>query len=74
MNVDEILTSIGASSGLFLVYKVATKIYYRYYVDSACHNIDKDTTEIQITISADPNHKEHHKEHQEEKKDDVGNK
>jgi hypothetical protein len=72
MNVEDIFTSIGASSGLFLVYKVATKIYYRYYVDSACHNVDKDTTEIQITISADPNHKHH--ESTEEKKDDIGNK
>jgi hypothetical protein len=68
MNVEDIFTSIGASSGLFLVYKVATKIYYRYYVDSACHNVDKDTTKIEITITKDEH--DHHQE-KEEKKDDI---
>lgn len=60
MNVEEILTSIGASSGLFIIYKIAKILYNKYYINSDCHNINDNTTEIQITISTD-----HHNEHQE---------
>ena len=75
MNVEEIFTSIGASSLLFILYKAAKTFYYKYYINSECHNISDTATKIEITISKE--HQEEHQEHHEKKdeeKDDVGHK
>lgn len=51
MNVEEILTSVGISGGLYGLYKIAVRLYNKYYINSECHNLSEHSTDIVVHIS-----------------------
>lgn len=51
MNIEEILASAGVSAGAYGVYKVARRLYEKYYVNSECNHPNNHTTDIVVHIS-----------------------
>jgi hypothetical protein len=51
LNIEEILASVGISGGAYGVYKVAVRLYHKYYVNSECNHPNDHTTDIVVHIS-----------------------
>lgn len=51
INTEEILASAGISAGAYAVYKIAVKLYQKYYVNSECHHPDDKTLDVVIHIT-----------------------
>ena len=51
INTEEILASAGISAGAYGVYKVARRLYEKYYVNSECNHPNDHTTDIVVHIS-----------------------
>jgi hypothetical protein len=50
MNTNELLASSGISVGTLVVYKVITKLYKKYMINSKCVHPTNDSTDIIIHI------------------------
>jgi hypothetical protein len=51
LNIEQILASVGISGGAYGVYKVARRLYEKYYVNSECNHPNNHTTDIVVHIS-----------------------
>jgi hypothetical protein len=51
MDIEQILASAGVSAGAYGVYKVARRLYEKYYIDSSCNHPNDHTTDIVVHIS-----------------------
>lgn len=51
MNIEEILASAGISAGAYAVYKIAFRLYQKYYVNSECNKINDHSTDIVVHIT-----------------------
>lgn len=58
MNIEEILASAGVSAGAYSVYKIAVRLYQKYYIHSECHHPSENKNEIVITIEERKNESE----------------
>lgn len=65
MNVEEILASAGVSAGIYGVYKIAVRLYNKYYINSECNHPTEHTTDIVVHISDVEPHEEKKEPHQE---------
>lgn len=46
-NINDILTSTGITSGVYVLYKMAQRLYQRYYLSSECHS---ETHSLEIMV------------------------
>jgi len=60
VSVEEILASTGVSMGAYGVYKIAVRIYNRYYINSECNRPTPNSTDIIVHISEKEEEKEPH--------------
>jgi len=51
ISIEEILASAGVSAGAYTVYKVAFRLYSKYYVNSECNHPTPSSTDIIVHIS-----------------------
>ena len=51
MDVEQILASAGVSAGAYGVYRVAVRLYQKYYINSECNRPNDHTTDIVVHIS-----------------------
>lgn len=50
-NIEEILASAGISAGAYAVYKVAVRLYQKYYITSDCNRADDNALDIVVHIT-----------------------
>lgn len=70
LNIEEILASAGVSAGAYGVYKIAVRLYQKYYIDSECHNLSQNKNEIVITITEMTEERPHASEVMERKEEE----
>ena len=51
LNIEEVLASVGISAGAYGIYKIAVKLYQRYYINSECNRPNEHSTDIVVHIS-----------------------
>lgn len=51
ISIEEIFASAGVSAGAYTVYKVAYRLYNKYYINSECNHPTPSTTDIIVHIS-----------------------
>lgn len=51
INIEELFASAGLSVGAYGFYKLAVRLYNKYYINSECHNPTDHSTDIIVHIS-----------------------
>ena len=51
INIEELFASAGVSIGAYGFYKVAYRLYNKYYINSECNHPNDRTTDIIVHIS-----------------------
>lgn len=62
VSIEEIFASAGVSVGVYGVYKIAVRLYNKYYINSECNHPTEHTTDIVVHISDVEPKKEPHQE------------
>lgn len=50
MNIEEMFSSAGVSIGAYGLYKIAVRLYHKYYISSECHHPTDHSTDLVIHI------------------------
>jgi hypothetical protein len=58
IDIEEILASVGISGGVYAFYKVARRLYEKYYIDSSCRHPTDNSTDLVVHISRINEHQE----------------
>ena len=51
INIEELFASAGVSIGAYGLYKIALRLYSKYYISSECHHPTDNSTDLVVHIS-----------------------